>query len=154
MTDNPYMRKRSLPKALGEPELGPNKVAGQAEIRRPPQQQIRDDESSVQLEQIKKQTKGSLPNNILEAARLAEEMKRQGMRPEGNSQTMMEFLRESRGDDLSAELLSATAILLASIPEKRKQNKKRLWDLYRQWASETSTVLISKVINAFKQKKD
>lgn len=93
---------------------------------------------------------GSLPRNLLEAVRMVEQMERQGRRVERNSGAMMDFLKTRHGDTLSADLLAATALLMAAVPERRKEKKQHLLSLYFRWARDTTTALIHKVLDNFK----
>jgi hypothetical protein len=148
MDEASFIPKRRLPQALQD------SVADAADIPRPPQQQVRDDESSAQLGQLKKSAKQSLPSNLQEAASLVRQLEREGRRVERNPRALMAYLKqEGSGDTLSADLLAATATLMAAIPEKRKEQKKHLRDLYFRWAREASSVLITKVIDTFRMKK-
>lgn len=115
-----------------------------------PSHRIRREETSAQQLQKKDSPSQRLPQSLAELAALQKELELRGHKIEKGSQALMNFLRDSHGEGMSEEALVSTAALMASLPLRRKEKKKRLRNLYFKWAREKSTVLITKVIHAFR----
>ena len=150
MGDGPTIRK---PPPVSRDTTSTQSMAQAADIPRPSSQLVRDEQAAALLQQAARIDPNSLPKNLHEMAGLMKELEKQGKRVERNTKALMDFLKQGDGSDLSADVLVATAAIMAASPQKKREKKKRILDLYFKWARQSTTVLITKVIDAFKPKK-
>lgn len=150
MVDSPkFNRPPTPPRGLEDPSAP---MAGAGDIPRPSAEQAKKQEAAAQM-QKKPQAEGSkLPKSLNEVIATMKKLEREGKRVEGNTRALMDFLKHGDGSEVSAEVLTATATLMASMTKKNPEKKKRIKDLYFRWARQTTTALISRVINTFKPK--
>ncbi len=133
------------------PEVPTAPMAGEAEIPRPAPQVRRDEESGAQL----KQWRG--PETTERARGSTDFSGRRPIEPRDQkkisktSEALRNYMSFQDGRGVSADVLLATAAMMAQLPGRRKEKKKRIRDLYLKWARETSTVLITKVIRTFRR---
>ena len=135
------------------PNLPSENIAKEADIPKPPPEAIRQEEMGSQLQKFLPKGTGNLPPNIHEVIRLIKSLEQEGKKVKRNTSELMNYLKHGDGSELSADLLVATATMMAAIPKKQKEKKKRLRDLYFRWARQTSTSLITRVISTFKKDK-
>ena len=128
-------------------------MAEAADIPRPSSQLVRDEQAGAQLKQPPQVDLNRVPRNLSEMAAIMKALEKKGKKVERNTPALMDYLKQGDGSDLSADVLVATAAMMAGIPQKKKEKKKRIRDLYFKWARQSTSVLITKVIDAFKPKK-
>ena len=129
-------------------------MAESADIPKPSAEQAKLESAAGTLQQQSQKTKGQLSPNINDVVATMRQLERQGKKVERNTQAIMNYLKEGDGSELSADVLVAMAAIMAGLPKKKKEKKKRLRDLYFKWARASTTVLITKVIDAFRPKKE
>ena len=101
-------------------------VAEAADIPRPAEGVLLD-EMAAQGHRKDRQDFGTLPRNLMEAVLLIQAMEREGRRVEKNREALMNYLKQQTGGDvISADLLTATALMLAAIPERRAKESASL----------------------------
>jgi hypothetical protein len=129
--------------------LDSNTVAEAADIPRP-SEGVLQNELAAQVRLKDRQDFGTLPRNLLEAVLLIQAMEREGRRVERSQEAMMQFLKEQQGGDvISADLLAATALMMAAIPVRREKNK-GWWDFagirnaLRRWIRKVKAIFKGK----------
>ncbi|MDX1387205.1 MAG: hypothetical protein R3257_06410 [bacterium] len=127
-------------------------MAGSGDIPHPHSEQVKQQEAAAQMQNKPKAKPGGLSQSLNEVIATMKKLEREGQRVERNTQALMDYLKGGSGSEVSAEVLTATATMMAALAEKNKTKKKRIRDLYFRWARQTSTSLITRVINTFKPK--
>jgi hypothetical protein len=127
-------------------------MAGAGEIPRPSAENAKKQEAAAQMQKMTKTEVSKLPQSLKDVIATMKKLEREGKRVERNTRALMDFLKHGDGSEVSAEVLTATATLMASMTKKNPEKKKRIKDLYFRWARQTTTALITRVINTFKPK--
>ena len=129
----------------------PGDLADAADIPSPPDRVLLD-ELAAQARPKDRQDLGTLPRNLMEAVLLIQAMEREGRRVEMNREALMDFLKHQAGDTVSADLLTAMAMVIEAIPERRRLKEKSTTRFSFRRAWEALSVGLGKVLNVFKTK--
>jgi hypothetical protein len=149
--DDASHSQRRVPK-IGEGAADAEAVADAADIPMPPSRALQE-ELAAQARPKDRQDFGTLPRNLMEAVLLVQEMEREGKRVGVNREALMDFLRQQPGDVVTGQMLEAMAILMASIPERRKEGKGLSRFPFLHWIRNKGAYLKAKLTYLFKGKK-
>lgn len=145
-------RSIKAPEALEGEGKSPPEMALEGDIPRPSARVLREEEAAAGFSSRRRQPQGNLVANLAAVIRHRRQLEAEGKKVSANDPALQDFLKHGGGDEISAEILAATAAIMAALPKRPKEKKKRLHQLYLEWARQASTAVITRVIQTFKSK--
>jgi hypothetical protein len=130
-------------------EGGPaSDLAEAADIPRPPDR-VLTEELAAQARRKDLENFGTLPRNLLEAVLLIQAMEREGKRVHRGEKTMMNFLKSQSGDNISADLLAAMAMVMESISKRGQLKEESSLRFLLNRIRKSLWALFTRIANAF-----
>lgn len=148
----PEDRSIKAPEALEGEGKSPGEMAPEGDIPRPSARVLREEEAAAGLASRRQRPQGDLVASLASVIRYRRQLELEGKKVSANDPALQDFLKHGDGDEISAEILAATAAIMAALPKRPKEKKKRLHQLYLEWARQASSSVITRVIQSFKSK--